>query len=159
MASELTFRRTLKDLSGFAYVKEQERVQTQTDLNYVTALCKEMLASATFHPEAIKHLAHRQHYAFAANELQEASLCTPTIFEALISPAVPAVAAYRFARLFHAIPDYEEERPLTIPELQLLKTEAADCALAALGIIDWKIATTRTRAVFALRALIAEVRS
>lgn len=159
MLPPLTYRPRPLDLSGFTFARDQERAQTKALHDGVTTLCKKMLESDDFSTEVIQRLARRECYPLAASALLEASGCTPALLDALIIPPVPAIAPYRFARLFHAIPDYEEERPLTILQLELLKIESADCALAALGIIDWKIATTRTRAVFALRALIAGMRS
>lgn len=63
----------------------------------------------------------------------------------MTAPLSDSLQPFRVAIAFGVIPARCGPEPFGINELKQIKTEAAKCAMAACGVIDWKTASRRAR--------------
>lgn len=159
MMRPLTYRLRPLDPGASAYALFKERNRSELDRSKCRDLCRSILDSKTPPTDAIRTLATREYYSFAVADLLTTSGSNQLLLEALQSKPVARIAPFRFAKIFGVTRDGDESTPLVATDLQSIPTIPAACALAALGIVDWTNAPPRVRAVFALRTLIAEMRS
>ena len=112
------------------------------------------LTASAFVPDRVAALSASRLARPVAVDLLGKICAADGIVRALALPPNERLAPYRFGRIFDAVCPADEAAPITLETLRNLGTEAAQCALAACGFVEWKVATRRIRAVFVLRELL-----
>jgi hypothetical protein len=158
MSITLKFRPRPLDYSDSAFRHFRERYENDTHRSFAKSICESIVQAASFDKTPLHNLSHRDIYPFAVAFLSDYAGCGEPLVDALTTPPAPSIEPFRLARLL-GVPIDNYLTPVSTSYLRELNSEDAQCALAALGEIDWPSASTRARTIFLLRTLIAEVRS
>jgi hypothetical protein len=138
------------------FVAREIEAKSHAHVAYVGRECAAVLAQDEWDARRIVTLARRENYQAAVNFLAEQTGRADRIVPALLFPPNSRIAPFRFSNVFNAADDHDESVAFTPETLRSIGTEAALCALAALGEMNWRdLKSARCRSVFALRELIA----
>jgi hypothetical protein len=151
-------------LSGSLTARARRKAMSASKRNRATEGVELLLAARRFHPRIVAALSTREHFAGAVKRL--ATIAESDRVDHFSLPPIFAdrmaddVLRYRLAVRFGLRPRESNGHtlaPLALGELRrrASKGENVRIVLACLGEIQWGIASTRVRAAFCLRALIA----